>query len=66
MNAAAHTILDLIRCLEQVFARGPKLQQLKAANNKFSRLAPEVASLVGLNTVVLDNNSLTELPMVCD
>jgi Leucine-rich repeat (LRR) protein len=44
--------------------RGPKLAQLKLANNKLTSLPSRLSSLVGLNTVVLDNNALPALPDV--
>lgn len=44
--------------------RGPKLTQLKLANNKLAVLPSKVSTLVNLNTVVLDNNSLMSIPEV--
>ena len=48
----------------QVKIHAESLQQLKVANNKLSSLPAWIATFKSLTTIVLDNNGLTELPLV--
>lgn len=52
--------------MAQVKLHAGALQQLKAAHNKFTMLPSWLSDFKTLNTVVLDNNELTELPKVIE
>ena len=61
--------LDLSNCgltslPEEVVQHGSHLQQLKLAGNQLEALPTGITALTGLNTLVLDNNLLPELPQV--